>query len=192
MSCSVVKLIPLQPHTAHVSLFTYSTAKKYEKKQISLCECQDSECTLLKCYLGFGNCSLGGLFGQKEREKNQVKGIENTHTRRFCLCCPRARNIICELSSGMTADWVPGTKFHQRRLSNLVAKLLRILYSTRYIWLELYLHSLSGHNDQANLITAKEWKVFYSFILHSYLSKCFVGSCWEFKLKGSHPQYSPQ
>lgn len=25
--------------------------------------------------------------------------------------------------------------------------------------------SLSGHKDQANLTTAKEWKVFYSFII---------------------------
>lgn len=86
MSYAAVKQIPAQPRTSHVSLFTSSSAQKYEKKQISVCECQDSECTLLKCYLGFGNCGLGGLFGQKERGRGgerewgtAVKVIENTH-----------------------------------------------------------------------------------------------------------------
>lgn len=58
--------------------------KKYEKKQISLRQCQDSECMLLKCYLGFGNCGLGGLFGQKERvsEKQSQRHLHEG----FCLC----------------------------------------------------------------------------------------------------------
>lgn len=63
--------------TARVSLFASSCVqKKYEKKQISVCECQDSECTLLKCYLGFGNWGLGGLFGQKDRREVSKKKAE--------------------------------------------------------------------------------------------------------------------
>lgn len=57
-------------------MFILSSAQKYEKKQISLCERQDSECTLLKCYLGFGNCGLGGLFGQNERGRGSEKETE--------------------------------------------------------------------------------------------------------------------
>lgn len=141
-------------------------------------ERQDSECTQLKCYLGFGNCGLGGLFGQnargieKETEKlgeKKKKNRQNTHTQRgLFLRPPRARDIICELSAGMAARW----GLRRPRRSNLVAKPLLILNGTEHIRLQLQLHTVwAGIHIKPISYTAKEWEVFSFMFLH-YLSKC--------------------
>lgn len=85
-----------------------STRKSYEKKQTAGCECQDSECTLPKCYLGFGNCGFPGIiWTERQRERGWEKGRrgrhvkhrENTHifTRGLFLWRLTARDIIWEL-----------------------------------------------------------------------------------------------
>lgn len=53
--------IPARPRASRVSPFTSPSAQKYEKKQISPRERQDTECMLCKCYLGFGNCGFRGI-----------------------------------------------------------------------------------------------------------------------------------
>lgn len=117
MSCSAVWKIKTSP----VSLFTSSSAQKYEKKQISPCKRQDSECTLLKCYLGFGNCGQKDYFDRKREGEGVKEETEteweshrtHTHTQRVCcLRWPRARDIICKISTEITVDRVPVTRFH--------------------------------------------------------------------------------
>lgn len=151
-------------------MFTPSSAHKYEKKQISLCQRQDSECTLLKCYLGFGNCGLGGLFGQKERrrgrEDESMRRREDAYTwGALPLLNTSQRHYLwivlwnsCRLSSCEDVSTAKMVQFSGTAASHS-------LQHWAYMTAATVAHSLTGHTDQANLTTAKEWKVFYSVIV---------------------------
>ena len=117
-SCAAPKL----PQSPCPSCVLRKKKKKYEKKQIWLHGRQDSECTLLKCYLGFGNCGLGGLFGQNERGRGREKEAYRRHI--YTKGSASARGFICESSSEIAADWVRVMRLQQPAWSSLVAELL--------------------------------------------------------------------
>lgn len=159
-------LIPAQPlNFPSLRVHLVFCAKKYEKKQIWLHGRQDSECTLLKCYLGFGNCGLGGLFGQNERGRGREKEAYRRHI--YTKGSASARGFICESSSEIAADWVRVMRLQQPAWSNQAAELLLIPDSIVLTWLQLqYGHTQAewARESGANLTTAKEWKVFHSFL----------------------------
>lgn len=153
-----------------------STRKSYEKKQTAGCECQDSECTLPKCYLGFGNCGFPGIIWterQRERvregetrEACETQG-EHTYIHEGALpLTPHSQRHYLRIA----ACW----GFNSRGRGNLVA-----FPSIRQRWhppAATVTHTVVwalGTCIGAKLIIAQEWEVFYSF---SAPNRCYLSN----------------
>lgn len=153
-----------------------STRKSYEKKQTAGCECQDSECTLPKCYLGFGNCGFPGIIWterQRERVREGETGEacetqgEHTYIHEGALpLTPHSQRHYLRIA----ACW----GFNSRGRGNLVA-----FPSIRQRWhppAATVTHTVVwalGTCTGAKLIIAQEWEVFYSF---SAPNRCYLSN----------------